>query len=103
MAYTAETALHRLRVLYRDAHHCDADSDALVLKWAGDENTLTTWATAQIRYRGWGFQVTAATVNEARKLYRRASQLRVDWPQITYSEWCGEWAPQQTSRTNYGF
>lgn len=76
--YTPETALHRLRNLYRDAHHCEPESDAIALRWAGNENVLMAWATAQIRYRSWGFQVTQATVNEARKLYRRASKLKID-------------------------
>jgi hypothetical protein len=74
MSLSPKTALHQLRILYRDAHHCEPESDALVLKWAGDNNTLTTWATSQIRYGGWGYQVTAATVANARRLYSRASK-----------------------------
>ena len=65
-----ETALHRLRRLYRDAHHCDPQSDDLVLAWAEKPEL---WAEHKIRFGGWGFIVTEATVREARQLFRRAT------------------------------
>ena len=65
------TALHRLRKLYRDAWHCDPDSDALVLSWAEKPEA---WAEIQIRHRGWTWLATEATVRQCRQLYRRAAQ-----------------------------
>lgn len=63
-----ETALHRLRRLYRDAHHCEAPTDQHAIDWA---KAPELWAEHQIRFRGWGFIVTESTVREARKLYNR--------------------------------
>lgn len=68
------TALHKLRQLYRDAHHCPPDYvfDHNVLKWAGDSIGLDDWATYKIRHCGWGFPVCAATIREASKLFLMA-------------------------------
>lgn len=66
-----ETALHRLRGLYRDAWHCDPSSDELVLRWAEKPEA---WAEIQIRHRGWSWHATEATVRACRQLYRRAAR-----------------------------
>jgi hypothetical protein len=65
---TPETALHRLRRLYRDAHHCEPATDQHAIDWA---KAPELWAEHQIRYRGWSWHVTEATVREARRLYNR--------------------------------
>jgi hypothetical protein len=70
MSITPETARHRLRKLYRDAHHCDAPSDDIMLAWAEKPEL---WAEHKIRFGGWGFIVTEATVREAKQLFRRAT------------------------------
>lgn len=71
MNLSPETALVQLRKLYEDAHHCPPGNDDLVLKWAGDSTVLEAWATNQIRYRGWGFNVVRATVDTVSRLYRK--------------------------------
>lgn len=68
MSISLETALHRLRKLYRDAHHCDAPTDQHANDWA---KAPEQWAEHQIRYRNWSWHATEATVREARKLYNR--------------------------------
>lgn len=68
MIISPETALHRLRKLYRDAHHCDAPSDQHAIDWA---KALELWATHQIRFRNWSWEATEATVREARRLHNR--------------------------------
>lgn len=68
MTISPETALHRLRKLYRDAHHCDAPSDQHAIDWA---KAPELWAEHQIRFRGWSWHVTESTVREARRLYNR--------------------------------
>ena len=68
MSISAETALHRLRVLYRDAHHCDPPTDDHALQWAANPEL---WAEYQIRFRNWSWYATEATVREARKLNNR--------------------------------
>jgi len=68
MAITPITALHRLRKLYRDAHHCEPPTDDHVREWA--RNPIH-WATDQIRYRGWSYLAADATVRECRRLYAR--------------------------------
>lgn len=68
MSMDCVTALHRLRKLYRDAHHCEPPSDDHVREWAG--NPLL-WATHQIRYRGWDYPATDAVVRECRRLHAR--------------------------------
>ena len=69
-----ETSLHRLRKLYRDAHHCDPASDQHALRWAGKPE-LEKWAEHQIRFREWSWFATEATVKEARRLHNRLSAL----------------------------
>lgn len=71
-----DTALHRLRRLYRDAHHCEPASDQHALEWAGKPEL---WATHQIRFRNWSWEATEATVREARRLFNRiqASNLQL--------------------------
>ena len=64
----AATALHRLRKLYADAHHCEPPTDQHAIDWAAKPEL---WAEHQIRYRGWGYIVTEATVREARRLSNR--------------------------------
>ena len=66
----AATALHRLRKLYADAHHCAPPSDQHAIDWA---KAPELWAEHQIRYRGWGYIATEATVREARRLSNRIS------------------------------
>lgn len=68
MSIKPETALHRLRILYRDAHHCDPPTDGHAIDWAAKPEL---WAEHQIRFRGWSWHATEATVREARKLYNR--------------------------------
>jgi hypothetical protein len=68
MTLAAETAMVRLRRLYRDANHCDASTNQLVLRWA---LAPEIWAEHQIRYRNWGFLVTEATVRQCRSLTAR--------------------------------
>lgn len=63
-----QTAIHRLRRLYRDAHHCDPASDALAMEWAARPER---WAEYQVRHRGWSWHAAEATVREARKLHAR--------------------------------
>lgn len=70
MTISPETALHRLRKLYRDAHHCDAPSDQHAIDWA---KAPELWAENQIRFRGWSWHVTESTVREARRLHNRIS------------------------------
>lgn len=72
MTLTPETALHRLRKLYRDAHHCEPPTDGHVLEWTKPV-VLEVWATHQIRYHGWSFMATEATVKEARRLANRCA------------------------------
>jgi hypothetical protein len=68
MPIDPQTALHQLRRLYRDAHHCDAPTDDHAREWARNP---VHWATNQIRYRGWDFSATEATVREAKRLHNR--------------------------------
>lgn len=70
MTISPETALHRLRKLYRDAHHCDAPSDQHAIDWA---KAPELWAEHQIRFRNWSWHATESTVREARRLYNRIS------------------------------
>ena len=65
-----ELSLCRLRVLYRDAHHCEPPTDQHAIDWA---KAPELWAEHQIRYGGWGYIVTEATVKEARRLSNRLS------------------------------
>ncbi len=73
MAIDPVTALHRLRKLYRDAHHCEPPTDDHALEWA--RNPLL-WATHQIRYRNWDYPAVDAVVREARRLHARAQRLQ---------------------------
>jgi hypothetical protein len=66
------TAQHRLRKLYRDAHHCDPPTDEHVIEWARKPEL---WAEHQIRYRNWSWHATEATVRECRRLVTRAERL----------------------------
>ena len=68
MSISLETALHRLRKLYRDAHHCEPPTDQHAIDWA---KAPELWAEHQIRFRNWSYHATDATVREARKLYNR--------------------------------
>lgn len=68
MSLSPETALHRLRKLYRDAHHCEPPTDNHALNWAAGPEL---WATHQIRFRNWSWEATEATVREARRLHNR--------------------------------
>ena len=68
MTISLETALHRLRKLYRDAHHCEPPSDQHAIEWAAKPEL---WAEHQIRFRGWGWIVTESTVRQARRLHNR--------------------------------
>ena len=68
MTLAPETALHRLRKLYRDAHHCDPATDDHAINWAAKPEL---WAEHQIRFRNWSWHATEATVREARRLHNR--------------------------------
>ena len=70
MTIEPETALHRLRKLYRDAHHCEPPSDGHLYDWAAKPER---WAEYQIRYSNWSWHATEATVREARRLFNRVS------------------------------
>lgn len=67
---------HKLRRLYRDAHHCEPPTDQHAIDWAARPEL---WATHQIRYRNWSWEATEATVREARRLSNRleASDLQL--------------------------
>lgn len=66
MPISYERSLSRLRVIYRDAHHCEPPTDQHALDWAAKPEL---WAEHQIRYRGWSWHATEATVREARRLH----------------------------------
>lgn len=68
MALSPETALHRLRKLYYDAHHCQPPTDQHALDWAAKPEL---WAEHQIRFRGWSWYATESTVRSARQLHNR--------------------------------
>ncbi len=70
MVIAPETAMFRLRRLYRDANHCDCQSNEQALTWALKPED---WATYQIRFRNWSFYVTEATVKHCRILTNRLS------------------------------
>jgi hypothetical protein len=70
MTLSLETAQHRLRKLYRDAHHCEPPSEGHAINWAAKPEL---WAEHQIRFRGWSYQATESTVREARRLSNRIS------------------------------
>lgn len=70
MAFTPEQCLGRLRVLYRDAHKCEAASDALVIAWA---RTADAWATYAIRHYDWSYTVAEAVVRHCRSYVKRAA------------------------------
>lgn len=72
MSNALQTATHRLRKLYRDAHHCDAPSDGHLLDWAAKPER---WAEYQIRFGNWSYHVAEATVREARRLSNRIAAL----------------------------
>jgi len=72
MTLSLETAQHRLRKLYRDAHHCDAPTDQHATDWA---KAPELWAEHQIRFRNWSWHATEPTVREARKLNNRLDAL----------------------------
>jgi len=59
---------HLLRKLFKDAHSCEASSIAVAIEWA---NNLPLWAEHQIKYRGWSYLATEATVREGRRLLNR--------------------------------
>lgn len=68
MSLSPETALHRLRRLYRDAFHCEPPSDQHAIDWAAKPEL---WGEHQIRFRGWSWQATEATIRDARRLHNR--------------------------------
>ncbi len=68
MTLKPETAIHRLRKLYRDAHHRDPANDQHAVNWAAKPEL---WAEHQIRFRNWSWHATEATVREARRLHNR--------------------------------
>ncbi len=74
MTLSPTTALHRLRALYRDAHHCDPPSDDHVLRWASKPEL---WATHKIRFGNWSYEATEATVRQARTLLKQAQHADV--------------------------
>lgn len=68
MTLSHDTALHRLRKLYADAHHCEPPTDQHALDWSAKPEL---WAEHQIRFRNWSWHATEATVREARRLHNR--------------------------------
>ncbi|MEN9767465.1 MAG: hypothetical protein RLZZ32_1425 [Cyanobacteriota bacterium] len=81
MALTPETALHRLKLLYRDANHCDPPTEAHVIRWAQKPEL---WATHKIRHSEWSWQAAEAVVRECRRLIRRAQQANITPGQDPY-------------------
>jgi len=75
MVIAPETAMFRLRRLYRDANHCDCQSNEQALTWALKPED---WATYQIRFRNWSFYVAEATVKNCRVLTNRLSRAAQD-------------------------
>jgi hypothetical protein len=75
-----QTALHRLRRLYRDAHHCEPPSDQHAIDWA---KSPELWAKHQIRFRNWGYLATEATVRECRRLFNRIASANLALQQET--------------------
>ena len=74
MAPDPAVAMHRLRRIYRDAHHCEPASDDHALKWA---SAPELWAQHQIRFRDWSWHATESTVREARRLHNRIMASRI--------------------------
>lgn len=72
MSLKPETAIHRLRKLYRDAHHCEPATDQHAIDWARKPEL---WAEHKIRFGGWSYHATEATVRECRRLVTRAERL----------------------------
>jgi hypothetical protein len=63
MSIAPETAMLRLRRLFRDANHCDCQSNQQALAWALKPEQ---WAEHQIRFRNWSWFVCEATVKNCR-------------------------------------
>ncbi len=72
MTISPLAALHQLRELYQQAHHCEPPSDDHVREWA--RNPLQ-WATQQVRYRGWDYPAAEAVVRQCRRLHPRLQGL----------------------------
>ena len=71
----------RLRRMYRDANHCDPQSNQQALSWAMKPEA---WAEHQIRFRNWSYHVCEATVRQCRLHANRithAAQLQNLTPQ----------------------
>lgn len=68
MTISPDTAMHRLRRLYRDAHHCEPPTDQHAIEWAAKPEK---WAELEIRFRNKSWYVCEATVREARRLTNR--------------------------------
>lgn len=67
-----EACLNRLRIIYRDAFKIPLHSitNEQVIDWA---TAPELWAEHQIRYRGWTYHATEATIRQCRILRKRAS------------------------------
>lgn len=65
MAVSRERSIARLRIIYRDAHHCEPPTDQHAIDWAARPEL---WAEHQIRYRNWSWHVCEAVVKECRRL-----------------------------------
>jgi hypothetical protein len=68
MTIAPETAMVRLRRLFRDANYCQCQSNEQALNWALKPEV---WAEQQIRFRNWSWFVCEATVKNARVLTNR--------------------------------
>jgi hypothetical protein len=68
MTIKPETAIHQLRKLYRDAHHCEPATDQHAIDWAAKPER---WAEYEIRFHNKSWYVCEATVREARRLHNR--------------------------------
>jgi hypothetical protein len=72
MTIAPDNAMVRLRRLYRDANHCEPQSNQLALSWA---LAPERWAEHQIRYRNWSWHACEATIRACRHHTSRLSTI----------------------------
>ncbi len=65
MTIAPETAMVRLRRLFRDANHCSPHSNEQAFNWALKPEI---WAEQQVRFRNWSWLAAEATVRHCRIL-----------------------------------
>ncbi len=71
MSIAPETAMVRLRRLYRDANHTQPQSNEQAITWALKPEL---WAEHQIRFRNWSWYVCEATIRQCRTLANRITR-----------------------------